>query len=501
MDTFYCSRCNKETEDALMMGCEHNLCLMCSAQILKAQNIKNTNINQCIKCEICNTFTELDPETVMDIFKRENENLEEQVNYMDANNNQNYNFNNNKGYMNIEELNNNGENEESQNKNNKINENKNINNNKNIEDNNNISTSEINIINELSPNNIKQLCKEHSEPLTYLCLDCMSNCVCAECVVHGIHKNHEVLNIRKAYPLIYKKLEDLSKYANDQKKSIFLVNEAISKKKKLVNTLIERCKNEIHNTFEQIKLRLDNKEKEIINNTTSILYKNIEELNNYDILLKQNSDTVEELIGKINNILRKKDELSTINYFCENRNKILKQCDLNELNNLPDLDSFTNFKIEPNRFTLNNMFEGINNFNFDITNIKGIATNNKKKNKSNKKILKSQFTQPNYDIMNNNINQYQNINNNNNNNYSMLNKMSNPNIINTFSNQIPGNNNFKKERPRTAKSHTRRRKKNNVMQINNIQNYPNNLNQNIDYFQNDFNQNFDNNGMFDINFQ
>ena len=420
---------------------------------------------------------------------------------MDANNNQNYNFNNNKGYMNIEELNNNGENEESQNKNNKINENKNINNNKNIENNNNISTSEINIINELSPNNIKQLCKEHSEPLTYLCLDCMSNCVCAECVVHGIHKNHEVLNIRKAYPLIYKKLEDLSKYANDQKKSIFLVNEAISKKKKLVNTLIERCKNEIHNTFEQIKLRLDNKEKEIINNTTSILYKNIEELNNYDILLKQNSDTVEEIIGKINNILRKKDELSTINYFCENRNKILKQCDLNELNNLPDLDSFTNFKIEPNRFTLNNMFEGINNFNFDITNIKGIATNNKKKNKSNKKILKSQFTQPNYDIMNNNINQYQNINNNNNNNYSMLNKMSNPNIINTFSNQIPGNNNFKKERPRTAKSHTRRRKKNNVMQINNIQNYPNNLNQNIDYFQNDFNQNFDNNGMFDINFQ
>jgi len=418
---------------------------------------------------------------------------------MDANNNKNYNFNNNKGYMNIEELNNNGENEESQNKNNKINENKNINNNKNIENNNNISTSEINIINELSHNNIKQLCKEHSEPLTYLCLDCMSNCVCAECVVHGIHKNHEVLNIRKAYPLIYKKLEDLSKYANDQKKSIFLVNEAITKKKKLVNTLIERCKNEIHNTFEQIKLRLDNKEKEIINNTTSILYKNIEELNNYDILLKQNSDTVEELIEKINNILRKKDELSIINYFCENRNKILKQCDLNELNNLPDLDSFTNFKIEPNRFTLNNMLEGINNFNFDITNIKGIATNNKKKNKSNKKILKSQFTQPNYDIMNNNINQYQNINNNN--NYSMFNKMSNPNITNTFSNQIPGNNNFKKERPRTAKSHTRRRKKNNVMQINNIQNYPNNLNQNIDYFQNDFNQNFDNNGMFDINFQ
>ena len=367
-------------------------------------------------------------------------------------------------------------------------------------ENNENTTSEINIINDLINYN-KNICNEHGEILNYLCLDCMSNCVCSECVVHGLHRNHEVLNIKKAYPLIYNKLQDLSKYVNSQIKEVSLKNETIAKKKNFINSLIDRCKNEIHNTFEQIRIRLDNKEKEIINNTTSILYKNIEELNNYDILLKQNSDTVEEIIGKINNILRKKDELSTINYFCENRNKILKQCDLNELNNLPDLDSFTNFKIEPNRFTLNNMLEGINNFNFDITNIKGIATNNKKKNKSNKKILKSQFTQPNYDIMNNNINQYQNINNNNNNNYSMFNKMSNPNIINTFSNQIPGNNNFKKERPRTAKSHTRRRKKNNVMQINNIQNYPNNLNQNIDYFQNDFNQNFDNNGMFDINFQ
>jgi transcription elongation factor Elf1 len=52
------------------MGCEHNLCLMCSAQILKAQNIKKTNINQCIKCEICNTFTELERNSYGYIQKR-----------------------------------------------------------------------------------------------------------------------------------------------------------------------------------------------------------------------------------------------------------------------------------------------------------------------------------------------------------------------------------------------------------------------------------------------
>ena len=32
--------------------------------------------------------------------------------------------------------------------------------------------------------------------------DCMSDCICPECVIHGVHKNHEVQTIRKAYPII-----------------------------------------------------------------------------------------------------------------------------------------------------------------------------------------------------------------------------------------------------------------------------------------------------------
>ena len=327
----------------------------------------------------------------------------------------------------------------------------------------------------------------------------MSNCVCTECVVHGVHKNHEVLNVKKAYPLILKKLEDLSMYANNQKKSIFLVNEAVSKKKNLINTLIERCKNEIHNTFEQIKLRLDNKEKEIINNSTNILHKNIDELNKYDNVLKQNSEALEELIGKINIILKKKDELNTINYFCENKNKILKQCELNEINNIPDLDSFTNFKIEPNKFSLNNLLEGINKFNFIVTNLKGFEVNNYQNKKIIKNIPKTRVKYSNNNIgynnimnnamINDNINQFNNINDNIN-NYSMFNNMPNRNFSNVYLNSNQSNNNMKNKRPKTAKSQNRRRKQNNPTPINNIQKYPINLNQ-IEDIQNDLNKNLE----------
>lgn len=514
-EDIYCSKCNNQTEETLVLTCEHNLCLSCAAKMLTAQQISNFYSTQFIKCDKCNIFTELEPETIKQILEQGNENIEENNldNNMNINNNEKDLNNNNNEYMNSEEENNafindNIKNNLNQNKENKLN--KNINNNKNI-DNNNISTSELNIINELNPNNIIQLCKEHSEPLTYLCLDCMSNCVCAECVVHGIHKNHEVLNIKKAYPLIFKKLEDLSKYANDQKKSIFLVNETITKKKNLVNTLIDRCKNEIHNTFEQIKIRLDNKEKEIINNTTSILYKNIEELNKFGNDLLKNSSLLGEVIGNINNILNKKDELNTINYFCENNNKILKQCELNEINTLPDLDTFTNIKIEPNLFTFNSLLESLNNFNFEVTNIKGIEINNKRKNV--KKIPKSKYKSSNYNIMNNNNKQFNNLTNANINNYNMFNNLPIIKNINHALNPTPNNNNYlKNRRPRTAKSNSRRKKiNNNMMQINNFENYPINLNQNMDFVQNNFNQNMenipnniniqniDNIGMYDMN--
>ena len=520
-----CSKCNKISEYSLVLTCEHNLCIPCARKKLLTKKIQNYNVSPFIRCDICNSWTELEPETFKQILEGGYEDNEEEneFNNINFNNNENILFNNNieinsNEYINQEEEQNDNldknnyinENNQMKNPENKINNNPNINKNKNIE--NNISTSEINIINELSQNNIKQLCKEHSEPLTYLCLDCMSNCVCSECVVHGIHKNHEVLNIKKAYPLIFKKLGDLSKYANDQKRSILLVNESILKKKNLVNDLIDRCKNEIHNTFEQVKIKLDNKEKEIIDNTRNLLSKNIEELNNYENGMKSNLTKLEDIIEKINNILNKKDELNTINYFCENKNKILQQCDLNEINALPDLDNFTNIKIEPNLFTFNNMLEGINNFNFEITNIKGIESNNKRKNSSKIPKNKAKRTNNINNIMdNNNINQFNNyMTNDNGNNYNMLNNMPKQNIPNSFQNQIPNNNIVKKKRPRTAKPSNKRRYMQNKMPINNINNFPVNFDQNMMNFQNDFNlnnevfqndinQNMEDLGIYEIN--
>ena len=353
-EDIYCSKCHKKTEQALMLSCQHNLCLDCAYKVLALNNqfTKDFNSSQYIKCDQCNSLTELEPETIKQIFEEKEQNNNE--NYVIDNIDSNYFLDledNNKNNINQDIIQNINNNPLYKNQDINIKENQN-NNKKSIGENNNATSSEINIINDLINNN-KSTCKEHGELLNYLCLDCMSNCVCSECVVHGLHRNHEVLNIKKAYPLIYNKLQDLSKYVNSQIKEVSLKNETIAKRKNFINSLIDRYKNEIHNTFEQIRIRLDNKEKEIINTTTNILHKNINELNNYNNLIQKSMATLGNLIDQINNIINTKNEIKTINYFCENKDIILSKAELSELNYLIDSDSLTNIKIEPDKMTLN----------------------------------------------------------------------------------------------------------------------------------------------------
>ena len=52
----------------------------------------------------------------------------------------------------------------------------------------------------------KEMCKEHQEEVTYFCFECLNKCICSDCVVHGIHKNHDVMNIKKAYPIMVDKV-------------------------------------------------------------------------------------------------------------------------------------------------------------------------------------------------------------------------------------------------------------------------------------------------------
>ena len=372
MSTFediFCSQCSCKTDRALMLSCEHNLCMNCAAKCLSQDNPQLSKNKQYIICELCGSKTEIDNETSKEILSIVLKNLNLNPNLLNTDNNINDNFSDNLN----QNLSNNISNNEII-----INPmNDNFNNGLFVpNDNNLINNSNILLISNSNIVNQKNFCREHGESISYLCLDCMSKCICSECIVHGIHHNHDVLNIKKAYPLIYSKTEDLHKYICEKISELNCSKRNIEQKKSNIATINQKCKNEIKNAFQIIRIRLNEKEKEIIEKTEATLKDNLNELNTYVHVIQSKIATLTKILDSLNAHLMRKDELALINYYCDNRNNILSQIDSNENKCLFNINAISDLKINIDKNSFDNMLISLNNLDFEINSLKGIDINN-----------------------------------------------------------------------------------------------------------------------------
>ena len=383
VEEIFCSNCNIKCDQSLMLRCNHNLCMNCASENLIRNESEGINKSQYIICDICQTKTEIDTNTSKEILSFG------LINSKNNNNNIDININNNKDIEN---------NPRFYTSYNNSNNNNNINNispsenliyfNTNIIDKENNNFNNFNNIyskydiNEIKSNlnliNNKTICQEHNEPITYLCLDCMSKCICTECVVHGVHRNHEVLNIKKAYPLIYNKTQEISNIICSRIKELNLTQKNIEQKKREINNLNSKCKIDIRQAFDELRNLLNKKEKEIINKTENTLNDNFNELNTYNQIINSKIILLNRLNETVNAYLMRKDELNLINFYTENKNKILTQTELNEINNINDLNinSLSNLKIDIDKSSFDAMISAINTLNFDINTFKGFDIRN-----------------------------------------------------------------------------------------------------------------------------
>ncbi len=368
-----CSNCGIKCEQTLLLSCDHNLCMNCAAANLVKNELPGMNKTQYIICDICKQKTEIDTNTSKEVLSlglsginKNNIEFEEKLTY------------------NIEKENNNTFPEYAQNSlmnsnNDKYNLSSPVNlvyfndtNNDNNYLNNITSKYDIaDIKSNLSKNNI---CQTHGEPITYLCLDCMSKCICAECVVHGIHRNHEVLNIKKAYPLIYSKTQEIGNHINSRIKELSTTQKNIEQKKREINNLNNKCRIDIRQAFDELRNLLNKKEKEILEKAENTLNDNVNELETYNHIIQSKILLLNKLNETVNVYLMRKDELNLINFYTENKNKILAQTELNEINNINNLNlqEMSNLKIDIDKNSFDAMISAINTLNFEINTLRGI---------------------------------------------------------------------------------------------------------------------------------
>ena len=373
-----CSNCGVKCDQTLLLSCDHNLCMNCAANNLVRNESPGMNKTQYIICDICQQKTEIDTNTSKEVLSlglnclnKNNIEVEDNLNYQNINE-----FENN--YYNSSPENNLGFNTQNSLMNSN-NDNVNLTSPVNLvyfsNTKNNINNiSEKYDINDIK-NNIRNnsICKDHGEPITYLCLDCMSKCICSECVVHGIHRNHEVLNIKKAYPLIYSKTQEIGNHISSKIKELYNTQKKIEQKKKEINTLNNKCRIDIRQAFDELRSLLNKKEKEIMDKTENTLNDNINELNTYNHIIQSKLILLNKLIETVNVYLMRKNELNLINFYTENKNKILAQTELNEIENINNLnlEEMSNLKINIDKSSFDAMISAINTLNFEIDTLRG----------------------------------------------------------------------------------------------------------------------------------
>ena len=105
---------------------------------------------------------------------------------------------------------------------------------------------------------------------------------------------------------------------------------------------------------------------------------NINELNTYSHIVQSKIILLNKLIETVNSYLMRKDELTLINFYTENKNKILAQADINEMNNINNINinGMANLRVDIDKSSFDAMISAINTLNFEINTFRGIDIGN-----------------------------------------------------------------------------------------------------------------------------
>ncbi|CAD7965085.1 unnamed protein product [Amoebophrya sp. A120] len=126
------------------------------------------------------------------------------------------------------------------------------------------STSNVKPPNSTGIHTVTTFCPAHpEEPVSYFCLDCECKCVCSECVIHGMHKGHEVLSVKKAYPLLQSKVQSLSGELRERVNELNGIAQSWDRKQREMYNTQEQMKLKVAEQFSEIRKTLALKEQEM----------------------------------------------------------------------------------------------------------------------------------------------------------------------------------------------------------------------------------------------
>jgi hypothetical protein len=112
-------------------------------------------------------------------------------------------------------------------------------------------------------------------------MDCEGGCVCVSCVVHGVHRSHNVLEIDRAYPVIADKIDQLHELILGRIEDISTLEARIHAHRQEVVANTDAIVESMQQSFEEVRERLRLKEEELVQRAKDFRDEQVAQLDGY----------------------------------------------------------------------------------------------------------------------------------------------------------------------------------------------------------------------------
>ena len=145
----------------------------------------------------------------------------------------------------------------------------------------------------------------------------------------------------------------------------------MEKKKKEISDNTTLIKQDIGKAFEELRMKLQKKEREIIERTDIYLQENLQELNTYSRIINSKIISLNRIIDNINSNIVRKDEITLLNFFADNRGKVV-QASESDIPDIPSLETVNKLSVCVNQDSLETLINNLNSIHMEITSMKGV---------------------------------------------------------------------------------------------------------------------------------
>merc|ERR1712232_311368 len=99
---------------------------------------------------------------------------------------------------------------------------------------------------------------------TYFCATCECACICAECIVHGAHRGHDVLRVGKAHEALRARAGTLLDEALALEDEFATVTDKFAWRRKEIERAAARGRASVRSAFARVRAQLADREAELL---------------------------------------------------------------------------------------------------------------------------------------------------------------------------------------------------------------------------------------------